>query len=147
MLLSVPLAYFRFANAIPAIAQWRSDWDILLQKTDFGILRYIHFLAVAYLVWIAAGVAGHRLLPPEGHGLLTRVWRRSLAMIMKVGQQSLAVFIASMFLARLLGVVLDQVGRSNWSMLYVNLIGFALIIAVAHLAGWFKSHPWRKRTR
>ncbi|MCB1990049.1 MAG: OpgC domain-containing protein [Geminicoccaceae bacterium] len=147
VLLSVPLAYFRFANAIPAIAQWRSDWDILLQKTDFGILRYIHFLAVAYLVWIAAGVAGHRLLPPEGHGLLTRVWRRSLAMIMKVGQQSLAVFIASMFLARLLGVVLDQVGRSNWSMLYVNLIGFALIIAVAHLAGWFKSHPWRKRTR
>ncbi|MEM6679461.1 MAG: OpgC domain-containing protein, partial [Pseudomonadota bacterium] len=42
---------------------------------------------------------------------------------MKVGQQSLAVFIASMYLARLLGALFDQVGRTHFSMLYVNARG------------------------
>lgn len=145
VLLTVPFAYFRIINAIPEIGAWRSDWRFLIQKSDFGILRYVHFLAVAYLAWIAAGEAGHRLLPPGGQGAVTRIWRACLAMIMKVGQQSLAVFIASMFMARLMGVALDQAGRSNWTMFWVNLTGAALLVTVAYVAGWFKSHPWRKR--
>lgn len=145
VLISVPFAYFRIINSVPDIRQWRSDWGFLIQKTDFGILRYVHFMAVAYLAWVAAGTAGHRLLPPRARGQLTRIWRRGLAVIMTVGQQSLAVFIASMFLARMLGVLLDVAGRSHLSMLLVNLLGFALIVAVAYLAGWFKAHPWRKR--
>ncbi|MBU2957660.1 OpgC domain-containing protein [Paracoccus sp. C2R09] len=145
VLITVPFAYFRIINAVPEIGAWRSEWRPLIQKSDFGILRYVHFLAVAYLAWVAAGEAGHRLLPPRGHGMLTRAWRACLAMIMKVGQQSLAVFIASMFMARLMGVALDQAGRSNWTMLVVNLTGILLLILVAHVAGWFKSHPWRKR--
>jgi len=144
VLASVPFAYFRVIDAVPAIAQWRVDWEFLYFKTDFGILRYIHFLAVAYLAWIAAGTAGRRLLPPDGNGRLARLWRRGLAAIMTVGQQSLAIFIASMFLAQVLGIVLDVIGRSVPAMLIVNLFGFATVIAIAYLTGWFKSHPWRR---
>jgi len=63
---------------------------------------------------------------------------------MTVGQQSLAIFIASMFLAQVLGIVLDVIGRSVPAMLIVNLFGFATVIAIAYLTGWFKSHPWRR---
>lgn len=145
VLATVPFAHFRIINAVPEIGQWRADWEFLFQKTDFGILRYIHFLAVAYLAWIAAGTAGHRLLPPNGNAWPTRVWRRGLAAVMKVGQQSLAVFIASMFMARLLGIALDEMGRSPLSMLVINLVGFGLVVAVAYATGWFKAHPWRRQ--
>jgi hypothetical protein len=142
---AVPFAYFRIIGAVPAIAALREQWSFLFQKTDFGILRYVHFLALAYLCWLAVGPKGRRLLPPEGTGAGPRIWRNLLAIIMKVGQQSLAVFVASMFLAQLLGVLLDQVGRSAGTMLLVNVIGFTMLVAVAYMAGWFKSQPWRPR--
>jgi hypothetical protein len=143
LLVTVPLAYYRIVAAVPEIAAWRSDWVLLIDKTDFGVLRYFHFLALAYLAWVVVGAKGCRLLPPEETGWRAQVWRRVLAVIMTVGQQSLAVFVGSMFFAQLLGVLLDQVGRSVWSMFWVNALGFALITGVAYGAAWFKSHPWQ----
>lgn len=141
----VPLAYFRIVSEFPEIRAWRADNKILISKTDFGILRYVHFLALAYLAWVAVGPKGKRILPPQVGGALATIWRGALAVIMKVGQQSLAVFITSMFLARLLGVALDTLGRTHLTMALVNLAGFAILIGAAYGAGWFKSHPWRKR--
>jgi len=41
---------------------WARDWRIenrgLFDKSDFGILRYVHFLSLAYLCWAAAGEGG-----------------------------------------------------------------------------------------
>lgn len=144
LLVTVPFAYYRIIDAVPEIATWRDRWGILIDKTNFGILRYVHFLALAYLAWVAVGPKGKRLLPPEGMGWRAQTWRRVLAVIMTVGQQSLAVFVSSMFLAQFLGVLLDQVGRSVWSMFWVNILGFALIAVVAYCAAWFKSHPWQR---
>jgi hypothetical protein len=143
LLVSLPLSYYRIIDAVPAIRDWRAAWDILIQKTDFGILRYVHFLALAYLAWIAVGERGHRLLPPGGAGTLARLWRGTLAVVMTVGQQSLAVFVFSMFVAQLLGVVLDQFGRSVPTMVLVNAVGFAMLVGVAYLVAWIKSQPWR----
>ncbi|ETX29805.1 OpgC family protein [Roseivivax isoporae] len=132
----------------PASAEWSmafyADIREFREKTDFGILRYVHFLALAYLAWMAAGEGGHRLRPPEGDGAIARAWEALLAVIMKVGQQSLAVFIASMYLARILGLALDIAGRNHLTMLVVNLAGFCVLAAVAYGAGWFKSQPWRR---
>jgi len=64
---------------------------------------------------------------------------------MKVGQQSLAVFIFSMVLARVNGFVLDNIGRDALTWTIVNLTGFGLLILCAYGAGWFKSQPWRAR--
>ena len=114
----------------------------LIDKSSFGILRYVHFLALAYLCWVAAGDKGDNLLP-RGNGTLSNVWETCLAIILKVGQQSLAVFVVSMFTARLMGFVMDITGRDTVTVLMVNLAGTCVLVATAYGAGWFKSQPWR----
>lgn len=145
ILVTVPFAYFRIYNEFTIFREIRGDYRFLFAKTDFGILRYVHFLATAYVAWVLVGPKGARILPSGSGTMLARAWARILEVIMKVGQQSLAVFIGSMFLARLLGVLLDQFGRTHLTMLWVNALGFALIIGVAFGAGWFKAQPWKKR--
>ena len=147
ILLTIPFAYFRVYNEFPVFKEWRSEYRFLITKSDFGILRYVHFLATAYVAWVLVGPKGSRILPPDGNGLVARVWGALLAAIMKVGQQSLAIFISSMFLARLLGVAFDQIGKSHLTMTLVNLGGFALIIAIAYGVAWFKSQPWRAKRK
>jgi hypothetical protein len=61
-----------------------------------------------------------------------------------VGTQSLAVFMTSVPLAILCGLVLDWIGRDRVTVAAVNLSGFAIMIGTAYLCGWFKSHPWRE---
>jgi hypothetical protein len=135
------------------VEAWNEDLGALIRKawlplkdfrtkTEFGLLRFVHFLALAYLAWVAAGVGGHRLIA-TGTGLAARIWRSVLKMISRVGQQSLAVFVFSMALARLIGFALDQTGRNIGTVAVANLAGYALLILVAYSAGWFKTHPWR----
>lgn len=121
---------------------WRADYQGLINKSSFGILRYVHFLALAYLCWVAAGDKGNRLLA-QGTGFVATIWRRVLAIILKVGQQSLAVFVVSMFTAQLMGFVMDVLGRETGIVLLVNAAGAGILVATAYGAGWFKSHPWK----
>jgi hypothetical protein len=127
---------------------WARDWRIenraWITKSDFGVLRYTHFLALAYLAWVAAGDKGMRLVA-HGTGFLARVWQRMLAMILKVGQQSLAVFVVSMFLARLSGFVMDVIGRDTLTVVAVNLAGMGVLVITAYAAAWFRAQPWRPK--
>ncbi len=109
----------------------------LLEKTDQGFYRYTHFLAIAYLAFLAAGEGGRRL---AGGG----AWGRFVAIVRKVGQQSLAVFLASMVLAQVAGALLDVTGRNFVSVPLVNVAGFVILVGVAYIAAFFKSEPWRK---
>ena len=122
--------------------EWRGDNKLLIDKSSFGVLRFVQFLALAYLCWVAAGDKGSRLLA-TGTGLAARVWARCLAVILKVGQQSLAAFVVSMFTARLMGFGMDVLGRDTGTVLLVNLAGALVLVATAYGAGWFKSQPWR----
>ncbi|SFE66424.1 OpgC family protein [Roseivivax sediminis] len=152
LVVTTPLSSPRVVDLLrilwPAAAEWAMglypEIRPLSWKTDFGVLRYLHFLALAYVAWIAVGPAGERLKPPPGDGAVARMWRAGLAAILKVGQQSLAIFITSMFLARVLGAVLDVVGRNHLSMFLVNCCGAAILVAMAYAVGWFKSQPWRQ---
>jgi len=134
--------------AMPALGDLiRPTWAVTSEwreKTDFGLLRYGHFLALAYLAWVAAGEGGKHLIA-TGHSLAARIWAGLLRIISKVGQQSLAVFVFSMALARLLGLGLDLTNRSVLTTAFFNLLGFALIIGCAYTAAWFKSHPWKTK--
>jgi hypothetical protein len=136
VLLSVPFAWGKIISQVEAIREVRKVASPLFDKTDFGILRYVHFLALAYLAWIAVGQGGARLRQNGWVGAL-------IALICRVGQQSLAVFAASMVLARVLGAFLDLAGGGALAALLVNLTGFVLIIAVAWIAAYFKSQPWK----
>ncbi len=125
---------------------WARDWRIghkwMINKSDFGILRYVHFLALAYLGWVAAGEGGKRLIL-TGQSWISVVCAQVVSIIMKVGQQSLAVFVFSMVFARFSGLLLDQMGRSTLKTTLVNFLGMAAIIAVAYFVSWIKKHPWR----
>ncbi len=114
----------------------------LTDKTDFGLLRYVHFLSLAYLAWVIAGDKGANLLA-RGASLPAQMWDIIVKIILKVGQQSLAVFVVSMFIARIMGFIMDLTGRTTGIALLVNLGGALVLVAVAYGAGWFKSQPWK----
>ena len=126
---------------------WAQDWRVantmFITKTDLGILRYLHFLALAYLAYAIAGEGGGRLLV-EGKTLLSRAAKTGIALITKVGQQSLAVFMVSMILSMFFGFVLDQTGVTPFTTTAGNLFGWLFLIGIAYTAAWFKSQPWRK---
>ena len=120
----------------------------LESKTYFGVLRYIHFLALAYLAWALAGEGGRHLRRSGLAGAAITIVRRT-------GQQSLAVFVASLLIAQLLGVVIaensilgpdDPVYTPQWIVNIANLAGFVLIVLVAYSARYFRSQPWRARS-
>ncbi len=121
---------------------WRSAYNGWFDKSDLGVLRYVHFLALAYIAWVIAGPHGSRLRP-DGEGIATRAFVLVVRLTTKVGQQSLAVFLFSMVFAQFSGFVMDQVGRNVWNMTLANLFGFALLIGVAYCVSWFKSQPWK----
>jgi hypothetical protein len=102
-------------------------------KTDFGILRYLHFLALSYLaLWVVNPC----------RALLTSRWA---APVVLVGQQALPVFLWSMALAVTLGIVLDATGRTWLTIPLANLGGFVSLVAVAALARLVRAQPWRQR--
>ena len=140
LLVSLPFAYFRIYVNVPEIQAIRDLLKPLWIKTEFGILRYVHFLALAYLAWAAAGENGFRLV---GHG---RIWGNFVRVVQKVGQQSLAVFLASLVIAQSAGILRDMVwGRGEWLPQFLsNVLGFAALIAVAYAVSWFKKQPWRR---
>lgn len=135
--ISIPFAYFRLLRAVPEFRVVRGEISPLTTKTFFGLFRYIHFLAIAYLAWVAAGVSGKNL-PTTG-------WPGKVVEITKqVGQQSLAVFLVSLVIARLCGVLLTLTDRGLIAVFLLNMLGFAVLIATAKVAGWFKSSPWKR---
>ena len=143
--LSIPIRFWGIVREVELFQDIRSALSPLAGKTFFGVLRYIHFLAIAYLAWVAAGEAGGRL-PQTGIG------GRIVTVVRRVGQQSLAVFVASMLLARLIGVWLSETARPNelgevtlTQDLIVaagNLGGYAILVGVAYLARYFRNPPW-----
>jgi len=130
ILLSVPFSFWGILDHWPAAQMIR---DLIIpanEKTDLHILRVLHFLALGYLVLSLIEPWRDRLDQGAGHLLIL------------IGRQSLAAFLASVVLARLLGVVADMAGRSEPVVALLNLIGFVLILATALVVGWFKSAPW-----
>lgn len=136
VLLSVPFAWAKVISHVELIREIRRGAAPLFDKTNFGILRYVHFLALAYVAWVAVGPMGARL---RQGGWVGEV----ISLIRRVGQQSLAVFAASMVLARVLGAFLNLAGNGPLAALAVNLAGLVLVIGVAKLAALIKSQPWK----
>ena len=122
---------------------WRSANAMWITKTDIGLVRYIHFLAVAYLAYAIAGEGGRHLIV-QGKTALGKVAKFFVTILTKVGQQSLAVFIVSMILSIVVGFTLDITGDGHLPVALSNILGWAFLIGIAYSAAWFKSQPWRK---
>jgi len=130
VILSVPLSFWGILDHWPAA---QALHDLILpesEKTDLHILRLLHFLALAYLVLSLIEPFRQQLDRGAGHLLIL------------IGRQSLATFLASVVLSRLAGVAADATGHSEPIVALLNLTGFALILVTAIVVGWFKSAPW-----
>lgn len=129
--LSVPFAWVRFFEMHPFFETAAHEIAFLTDKSHFGALRFVHFLALCYIAVHVVGEKGSRL---RG---------RTVRVLTVVGQQSLAVFITGMVVAQLIGIALDQAGRNLLTEAAANLAGFGILIATAYLVRWFKSSPWK----
>ena len=116
----------------PRLGEIHEQLDWLIAKSEMGILRYLHFLATAYLAWMAVGVRGCRL---KG---------RVADMLRQIGQQTLAVFLSGLVVAQVLGIALDLLGRGFVISSLANLTGFALLFLAARVTGFIKSPPWSR---
>jgi hypothetical protein len=147
-----PTIDFSWAN-VKDIREAIQPWRV---KDDFGILRYIHFLSLAYLFWILAGEGGKNLQFKSSFGQ----W--FVKIVHKVGQQSLATFMGGLVIGRFCGFVLDTINRNqgihifgtesdlawwwNWiPMTLVNLAGMAGMVGIAYLVSWIKKTPWKPK--
>ncbi|MEM7406408.1 MAG: OpgC domain-containing protein [Pseudomonadota bacterium] len=134
VLLAVPLAHWPIWREF----EWMKELRFALKpfwidKTNFGLMRWLHFLALAYITV--------NLLDGRVHWLQMR-WA---APIVKTGQNALPVFFLSMTLSYVAGIVLDQIGRSGSTFTLVNLGGMGILILAAYMFGWFKATPWKRK--
>ncbi|MEQ9334235.1 OpgC domain-containing protein [Thalassobaculum sp.] len=133
VVLSLPVAHWGTAQHFEVLRDLRESIWFWQEKTDFGLLRYAHFLALAYLAVALVKGREHRLL---------EAWARP---IVTVGRNSLPIFLLSMGLARVGGMVLDELGRSVATLALVHLAGIAILIGFAYWCTLLKRQPWRKR--
>ncbi|MDE2364661.1 MAG: OpgC domain-containing protein [Hyphomicrobiales bacterium] len=121
-------AGFGYFPTLGALHDWLGP---VIDKTHIGMLRYVHFLATAYLAYLAAGPRGANLRGPIA------------AAVGRVGQQTLAVFLTGLVGGHVLGIALDVLGRNAMTTAFVNLIGAASLIVAAAVVAWVKSAPWK----
>ncbi len=131
LIFALPLSFWGINQTFPQLLVWH-EWLLPpdTQQTNMNLLRYLHFLAFAYVVL--------SLIQPIKSGIGKGLSRH----VVMVGQQSLATFMASLFLARLGGIALDVTGRDFWIVSIINLTGLMAVVLVAYAVSWFKSSPW-----
>lgn len=132
VVVSIPVSRWAIAQHYEFLQEIRDAIWYFRSKTDFGVIRYIHFLALAY---IALAIVKNR-----EHLLLSR-WVRP---IITVGQNSLPIFLLSMGLSRVAGMVLDVLERSPWAFALVNLTGITILVLFAYWCTMLRRQPWRK---
>lgn len=133
---AIPFHHIWFLNNVPFFNDAHKALGLLVDKTGFGLFRYVHFLALAYLAYSLAGPNGDNIRTIKGP---------FVAICCKVGQQALAVFLAGQLLSMLGGIYLNELGHTYFNTALVNFAGFALLIAVAYIAAYFKSSPWKNQ--
>lgn len=128
---TVPFAWVRFQEVHPFFQMAAARIAPLTDKSNFGLLRFVHFMALCYIAVHLVGEKGARLRGPV------------VQVLTVVGQQSLAVFISGMVIAQPIGIALDHAGRTTSAEFAGNLFGFATLIGTAYLVRWFKTSPWK----
>jgi hypothetical protein len=131
----VPLSFWGFTDNVPALQALREQLLGADEKQNLAFLRWVHFIVLLYVVLSAIEPYRDRL----GTGIG--------AVLVAVGQQSLATFLASLVFARIAWVLLDMIGHGALATALVNLAAFAGIVAVARLVAWVKSAPWAAPAR
>jgi hypothetical protein len=137
ILAGLAVAYLLFAAFIALSWHYNSlerlipDWIARqiypIDKTNIDILRFVHFLAMAWLVRLA--------VRPNARFLSWRV----LQPIRRCGEHSLQIFCLGTFLALTAEVIVARYEDSIVSQIFVSFAGLAIMSLAAYAAGWFKA--------
>ncbi|MES2906858.1 MAG: OpgC domain-containing protein [Pseudomonadota bacterium] len=104
-------------------------------KHNLHILRYMHFLCLAYLTVSLLS------LKPQ---LVEQPWAKPVSM---AGRQVLASFVAGIFIARFVTIAYELVPDHHIIItLAANLMGCALVIGAAYVANYFKALAKQRST-
>jgi hypothetical protein len=118
-------------DRLPWFAHFRQQWEPLLNKNHLGILRYLHFLAMTYMV--------SHFMRKRPQWLKSKPAREVISM----GRQSLPIFILGICLSFIGGVLLDGVHADLVDSLWVMLAGLGLMILAARFLNWLDLKPWK----
>ena len=97
-----------------------------IDKTNVDILRFMHFLALAWLVRLA--------VPADARFLKWPVF----VPMRRCGEQSLLIFCLGTFLALSGQVIVSHFEESLLSQVLVSVGGILIMCAAAYSAAWFK---------
>lgn len=116
--------YNPLERLIPA---WISRQIYPIDKTNIDILRFLHFLAIAWLVRL--------LVPIDAPFLKWPIWQP----LRRCGEASLLIFCIGTFLALSGQVIVGQHEDSILSQIVVSIAGIAIMSLAAYVAAWFKA--------
>ena len=116
--------YNSLARLIP---DWFARQIYPIDKTNIDILRFVHFLALAWVVRV--------LVRPNARFLKWRVFEP----IRRCGEHSLQIFCLGTFLAVTAQIIVARYEDSIVSQLIVSFIGLLIMSLVAYAASWFKA--------
>ncbi len=116
--------YNSLARLIP---DWFARQIYPIDKTNIDILRFIHFLALAWLIRL--------LVRPNARFLKWRI----LEPIRRCGEHSLQIFCLGTFLAVTAQIIVARYEDSIVSQLLVSLAGLLIMSLVAYVASWLKA--------
>jgi hypothetical protein len=108
------------------IPEWVARQLYPIDKTNVDILRFLHFLAIAWFVRLA--------IPPHASFLRWRIFEP----LRRCGEHSLQIFCLGTFLALSAEVIDAQFDESLVAQLVVSIAGIAIMTAFAYTATWFK---------
>ncbi|MEI7875353.1 MAG: OpgC domain-containing protein [Alphaproteobacteria bacterium] len=128
-LIALSWQYNSLSRLIP---DWISRQIYPIDKTNIDILRFVHFLAIAWLVRLA--------VPADAAFLKWRVFEP----VRRCGEHSLQVFCLGTFLALTAQVVVANYENSIVSQVVVSIVGIAIMCVIAYCAAWFSGPPARK---
>jgi hypothetical protein len=97
-----------------------------IDKTNIDILRFLHFLALAWLVRLA--------IPADAAFLRWRLFEP----LRRCGEQSLLIFCIGTFLALSGQVIVSHFEESLLSQIVVSVTGIVIMCLAAYIATWFK---------
>lgn len=122
-LIALSWQYNPLERLIPA---WVSRIIYPIDKTNIDVLRFLHFLAIAWLVRIA--------VPIDAPALKWPIWQP----LRRCGEASLLIFCIGTFLALSGQVIVSHYEDSIVSQIVVSVAGIAIMCVAAYIAAWFK---------
>ena len=132
VLVSIPLGHEATYRQVAFWGELRAHLEPWLDKSHLGLLRWVHLLALAYLM--------HRLCNWRPQWLASALPR----VVVTMGQQSLPIFLCSMVLSYAGGIWLDHLRRDAWlAVAVVNLTGLGLMLLAGQVMAWLDAKPWK----